>query len=150
MANAGTLDVTINADPTGMIRGFGRSRQEIQKFERSLTTSTRSMSSAFTNMAVDFAASGDVGARGLKRMAESAIGLAGLFGPQGLLVAGIGVTLVTLMNFHQRAQEAAAKTRAAYKDLLGDLSTGGVQKALEDFAGDEKRGQRLIALEEKL
>lgn len=146
MATAGTLSVNITADPTGMIRGFGRSQTEMKKFERSLNTSTRSISSAFTNMAVDFAASGEVGSRGLKRMAESAIGLAGIFGPAGLLVSGIGVTLVTLLNFHTRAQEAAEKTRAAYKNLLGNLTSDNVQKALEDFAADPKLGGRIQEL----
>src|SRR5688500_8831025 len=104
MAQAGTLDVTINADPTGMIRGFGRSQADIKKFERSLGSSTRSIGSAFTNMAVDIAVRGDVGARGIKRLAESGIGLAGVFGPHGLIVAGVLTAGVALWNWHDRAR----------------------------------------------
>lgn len=150
MPNVGNLDMGIGVDPSGMIRGFGRTKAEIQKFERALTTSTRSMGRGFTNLAVDFAVSGDVGVGAFKRLTQSAIGLAGLFGPTGLLVAGIGGTLITLFNFHSRAREEAEKTRAAYKNLLGNLSVESAQKAMEAFTISETGGQRVVELKNEI
>jgi len=144
MPNAGTLDVAINADPTGMVRGFGRSQQEIKKFERQLGSSTRSISGAFTNLAVDFAASGEVGARGMKRMAESAIGLAGLFGPGGILVSAVAGAGIALWNWHERAREEAEKTRERYAKMFEDLMGGGVAGVSRAAAEFERENAALI------
>jgi hypothetical protein len=143
MPNAGTLDAQVNVDPTGMIRGFGRSRAEIKKFERELTTSTRSIGRSFTSMATDFAIGGDVSVGAFKRLTQSAVGLASVFGTTGILVSAIVGAGLALWNWHERAREEAEETEKAYRKLASSFSLPTLVEAVQAFEVDPDKGGKL-------
>jgi hypothetical protein len=147
----GTLNVGVNADPTGLTKGFQRSATEMRQFERSLSSASTRLSGSLTMMATHLAIVGKSGPEQLKTVAAAAISMASVFGPGGQVISAIALAGTALLNWHNDAREQAEKTRQAYaKMFAGGLSTAGIEKALNEFDLDPERGGKLFALEAQL
>ena len=139
---AGTIQTKITADPSGMRTGFAQAKREAQQFERALTGAMNKTSAAVTNLATHFAVVGKTGPEQLKQVATAGISLAGVFGPAGALVSGVGLVGITIVNWMQKARDEARETEEAYRKLASTFSLTARVAAVADFDTSEQ-GKKL-------
>lgn len=121
MATVGTIGVGINADPTGLTKGFQRTAGEMKQFERSFASATNRMTGALTMMATHLSIVGKTGPEQLKSVAAAAVSMASVFGPGGQIVSAIALAGTAIFNFHNKAREEAEATRRKYQEMFADL-----------------------------
>lgn len=82
-------------------------------------------------------------------MAESAVGLAGIFGPAGLFVSAVAGAGIALWNWHDRARDEAKKTEEAYRKLATTFSLPALMEGVRTFDAS-KQGKQLAEWTSKL
>lgn len=143
MATAGTLSVRLTADPTGLTQGFQRSKAELAKFSRDITSASSRMSNSLTMLATHFTIVGKTGPEQLKQVASAGINLASVFGPTGMLISGIGLAGMAIVNWMTDAREEAKKTEESYRKLATTFSLVARTQAVAEFDVDPDRGGKL-------
>jgi hypothetical protein len=110
------------------LEDIDRKGRETTRTLGGVSTQTRTLSSGFgilgaslQNVAQDFAVTGRVGTREIKSLVRGGTEFALLMGAGGPIVAGIGLTLLTLVTLHGKARAEMEKTAKQHADKLLEL-----------------------------
>jgi hypothetical protein len=94
-----------------------------------LSASTRTLSSGFgrigmalQNVATHFTLTGKTGTEQLKQLAQGALGMAAMFGPAGMIVSGIGLTVSAILRMHGNARREMEETAKQHTKTIEELA----------------------------